>query len=110
VDAIRLVDLATHTSGLAWHLLDRRDAAPIWWHNGGTGGFRSFVGFDPAVGRGVAVLANDTRSVDRIGSVMLERLPAREVHDSRTPSTATQAQMTTTRPRWIDPERAVSRS
>ena len=57
--------------GLGWHLLDRRDGARWWWHNGGTGGFRSFVGFDPGSTRAVAVLANDTRSVDRIGQRLL---------------------------------------
>ncbi|MFP4149918.1 MAG: serine hydrolase domain-containing protein [Nitriliruptoraceae bacterium] len=63
--------------GLGWHLLHRRGGASWWWHNGGTGGFRSFVGFDPAAGRGVAVLANDTRSVDRIGQRLLAADPPR---------------------------------
>jgi serine-type D-Ala-D-Ala carboxypeptidase/endopeptidase len=58
--------------GLGWHILDRKGGARWWWHNGGTGGFRSFVGFDPAARRGVAVLANDPRSVDRIGQLLLE--------------------------------------
>lgn len=58
--------------GLGWHLVERRDGARWWWHNGGTGGFRSFVGFDPEAMRGVAVLANDARSVDRIGQLLLD--------------------------------------
>ena len=58
--------------GLGWHILDRRDGARWWWHNGGTGGFRSYVGFDPVARRAVAVLANDPRSVDRIGQLLLE--------------------------------------
>jgi serine-type D-Ala-D-Ala carboxypeptidase/endopeptidase len=58
--------------GLGWHILDRKGGARWWWHNGGTGGFCSFVGLDPAIGRAVAVLANDTRSVDRIGQLLLE--------------------------------------
>jgi len=58
--------------GLGWHILDRKGGVRWWWHNGGTGGFRSFVGFDPAARRAVAVLANDPRSVDRIGHVLLE--------------------------------------
>lgn len=57
--------------GLGWHLVERRDGARWWWHNGGTGGFRSYVAFDPSARRGVAVLANDTRSVDRIGQLLL---------------------------------------
>ncbi|MFP4311781.1 MAG: serine hydrolase domain-containing protein [Nitriliruptoraceae bacterium] len=63
--------------GLGWHLLHRRGGASWWWHNGGTGGFRSFVGFDPAAARGVVALANDTRSVDRIGHRLLAADTAR---------------------------------
>lgn len=40
---------------------------PIWWHNGGTGGFRSFAAFDPARQVAVVVLANAAVSVDDIG-------------------------------------------
>jgi len=61
--------------GLAWHILDRKGIGHWWWHNGGTGGFRSFVGFAPASRRAVAVLANDTRSVDRLGQILLETRP-----------------------------------
>jgi CubicO group peptidase (beta-lactamase class C family) len=31
---------------LGWHIFPR-DGADIIWHNGGTGGFRSFMGYDP---------------------------------------------------------------
>jgi serine-type D-Ala-D-Ala carboxypeptidase/endopeptidase len=58
--------------GLGWHLLERKNGVRWWWHNGGTGGFRSFIGFDPAARRAAAVLANDPRSVDRIGQRLLE--------------------------------------
>ncbi|MDB4905458.1 MAG: ampH [Gemmatimonadetes bacterium] len=40
---------------------------PIWWHNGGTGGFRSFVAFDPNRQVAVVVLANSALSPDDIG-------------------------------------------
>jgi CubicO group peptidase (beta-lactamase class C family) len=43
----------------------------LTWHNGGTGGFRSFVGFDPAAQRGVVVLGNTDRDVDPIGIRLL---------------------------------------
>ncbi|MDR7273374.1 serine hydrolase domain-containing protein [Catenuloplanes atrovinosus] len=46
---------------------DRR----IVWHNGGTGGFSAFVAFEPATGRGVAVLGDTARSVDPIGLRLL---------------------------------------
>ncbi len=60
--------------GLGWHILDRPSGSRWWWHNGGTGGFMSFVGIDPARGAGVVVLANSARSPDRIGHVLLDAL------------------------------------
>lgn len=55
--------------GLGWFL--RSDAArPLAWHNGGTGGYRSFVGFT-AGGAGVAVLTNHQVSVDEIALAVL---------------------------------------
>jgi D-alanyl-D-alanine-carboxypeptidase/D-alanyl-D-alanine-endopeptidase len=42
------------------------------WHNGGTGGFRSFLGFVKEIEAGVAVLSNCSRSVDAIGFRVLE--------------------------------------
>lgn len=59
---------------LGWHVLDRRQRAPVWWHNGGTGGFFSFVGFVPESQVAVAVLTNTARSVDRLGMQLLDDL------------------------------------
>ncbi len=39
--------------GLAWHILGESA-----WHGGGTGGFQSFVGYDPKARAGVVVLSN----------------------------------------------------
>ena len=58
--------------GLGWHVLDRKGGARWWWHNGGTGGFASFVGFDPGTASRVVVLGNSARPVDRLGQVLLE--------------------------------------
>lgn len=43
------------------------DGRKITWHNGGTGGFSSYVGFDPATGDAVVVLGNTDRGVEPIG-------------------------------------------
>jgi len=52
--------------GLAWHIF-KRYGTNIVWHNGGTGGFHSFVGLDLKRKKGVVVLANSSRSVDDLG-------------------------------------------
>jgi serine-type D-Ala-D-Ala carboxypeptidase/endopeptidase len=57
--------------GLGWHLLTI-GGTNIIWHNGGTGGYRSFIGFDKAKRRGVVILTNTANSVDDIGFHLLE--------------------------------------
>ena len=52
--------------GLGWHVLGR-DTATVYWHNGGTGGYHSFIGFDPRRRIGVLVLSNSAESIDDIG-------------------------------------------
>jgi serine-type D-Ala-D-Ala carboxypeptidase/endopeptidase len=57
---------------LGWHI-STRDGLEIIWHNGGTGGYRSFVGFEQKSGVGVVVLSNaeTTAGVDDIGQHLL---------------------------------------
>jgi len=42
---------------LAWHITSVHGKT-IVWHNGGTGGYRTFIGFDPVARTGVVVLSN----------------------------------------------------
>ena len=58
--------------GLNWHILTPF-GRPLVWHNGGTGGYRTFIGFDDANDRGVVVLSNQNVSVDDIGFHLLEQ-------------------------------------
>ena len=59
--------------GLAW-LIMRTGADTIVWHNGGTGGYRSFVGFVPSRRLGVVVLTNSGGAgADDIGMHVLNR-------------------------------------
>ena len=54
--------------GLGWHISGTPGGREAVWHNGGTGGFRTIVGFDRDAGRGVVVLANSSVEVtDDIG-------------------------------------------
>ena len=52
--------------GLNWHVRKVGDSK-IVWHNGGTGGFRTFAGFDPEKGVGAVVLTNSRHGADDIG-------------------------------------------
>ena len=58
---------------LAWHIMSR-NGREIVWHNGGTGGYRSFIGYDKAAGVGVVVLSNTSTAtgVDDIGVHLLD--------------------------------------
>jgi CubicO group peptidase (beta-lactamase class C family) len=57
--------------GLGWHLW-KKYGATVVWHNGGTGGYRSFAGFDPAKKTAVVVLCNTSFGVDDLGLHALE--------------------------------------
>jgi D-alanyl-D-alanine-carboxypeptidase/D-alanyl-D-alanine-endopeptidase len=57
--------------GLNWHILKKFDTVMVW-HNGGTGGYHSFIGFDQKQRKGVVVLSNSTNSIDDIGFHLLE--------------------------------------
>ena len=57
--------------GLAWHIRDV-GASHIVWHNGETGGYHSFVGFDAVRGIGVVILINSVTSIDDIGFHLLD--------------------------------------
>jgi serine-type D-Ala-D-Ala carboxypeptidase/endopeptidase len=58
---------------LGWHVYTT-GGKEIIWHNGGTGGYRSFMGFDPKSGVGVVLLSNTEtpEGVDDIGRHLLD--------------------------------------
>jgi|GEM_PF-2104769 len=39
----------------------------VFWHSGGTGGFRSFIGVQPATGRAIIVMGGRDRAVEALG-------------------------------------------
>ncbi len=61
--------------GLGWHIRGK-----IVWHNGGTGGFRSFAGFDPEKKMAVVILTNSTAGADDLGFHLLdETIPLKKI-------------------------------
>ncbi|HEX2834668.1 MAG TPA: serine hydrolase [Thermoanaerobaculia bacterium] len=62
------------TIALGWHIATSPNGGEIVWHNGGTGGYRSFFGFDPKTRSGVVVLSNTSTiaGVDDIGRHLLD--------------------------------------
>ncbi|MFJ9516935.1 serine hydrolase domain-containing protein [Kitasatospora sp. NPDC101801] len=63
-----------HLGWMGQRLHPRQGGHLQLWHNGATGGFASFVGFDPERGTGVAVLSSTQRSVDSAGGALLTEL------------------------------------
>ena len=57
--------------GLGWHVM-HRGTIDVVWHNGGTGGYHSWTGFDAKRRRGVVVLSNSSSSIDDIGLHLVE--------------------------------------
>lgn len=56
--------------GLGW-ITSEINGRTVTWHNGGTGGFRSFVGLDVEADRAVVLLANTSAPVDEAGFELL---------------------------------------
>src|SRR5205823_6066523 len=57
--------------GLNWHISNKHGAEMIW-HTGGTGGYRTFIGFVKAKRCGVVVLSNSENAPDDIGMHLLD--------------------------------------
>lgn len=62
--------------GAGWIVTDRRARGVLTWHNGGTGGFRSWLGLRRDAGVAVVVLGASTRSVDSLGLALLDEAAA----------------------------------
>ena len=69
----RPTDMPGISVALGWHIFTT-GGKEIIWHNGGTGGYRSFVGFDPKTRVGIVVLSNSEtpEGVDDIGHHLLD--------------------------------------
>lgn len=68
--------------GLGWHTMST-DKGDLVSHNGGTGGYSSFIGFLKESKKGVVVLSNSNASVDDIGLHLLNpKVPLKTVKPS----------------------------
>lgn len=64
--------------GLAWITSSSPNGITFTWHNGGTGGYRSFIGFTHDGKHGIVVLTNGSdQSPDGLGVGTLQKLAAR---------------------------------
>ena len=74
---------ATLSIGLAWHIWTLRNGQVVHWHNGGTGGYISFICFDQAKQTGIVILSNygdalvNDNSVDEMAIRLLLELSSR---------------------------------
>jgi serine-type D-Ala-D-Ala carboxypeptidase/endopeptidase len=75
----RRADLDAIGVGLGWLILppgtdsrSRRLSSEALMHEGGTGGVRSFAAVVPETGTAIVVLANQARSVGRLGMQLLQ--------------------------------------
>jgi CubicO group peptidase (beta-lactamase class C family) len=61
---------------LGWHITTTPNAEVVW-HNGGTGGYRTWMGFDRKSGVGVCVMTNASTGAggDDIGQHVLAGTP-----------------------------------
>ena len=64
--------------GFGWLTSTQPSGFTFIWHNGGTGGYRSFIGFTPDAKAGIVVLTNGAdQSPDPLAAQALQRLAAR---------------------------------
>jgi hypothetical protein len=56
------------------HLQSLKLQQPLIWHNGGTGGFRSFLGFTEEGQFGALILSNTSDDVDQLAIALLSDL------------------------------------
>lgn len=71
--------------GLGWHIVKVADGQ-LFMHDGGTGGYRAFVGFRTNTQVGITLLANSDVDVAGIGMYLLEPSLPLTVADRLLPS------------------------
>lgn len=81
--AIRLAleprgELGASKIGFGWLTSTQPSGFTMTWHNGGTGGYRTFLGFTPDAKAGIVVLTNTgDQAADPLAATALQRLAGR---------------------------------
>lgn len=69
--------------GYGWHQMPIQNKT-LYFHNGQTGGFNSFIGFDAQRERGAVILSNSPKSVEHLGMALVQpEIPAPALTDLR---------------------------
>ena len=70
------MESAGRSIGLGWIVTQKKPGLTYHWHNGGTGGYGSFMGVEVEQGAGVVLLANSQHSdeLDAAGVKLLDQL------------------------------------
>jgi D-alanyl-D-alanine-carboxypeptidase/D-alanyl-D-alanine-endopeptidase len=79
-------------SALGW-AIDTRGGGEIIWKNGGTGGYRTFIGYAPRTGVGIVALSNASTGADDIGLHLLDARFPLEVPEGSTRETTLSAKL-----------------
>ncbi len=66
--------LGIDTMTLGWHVDGMLCDKPVLWHNGGTGGYASYMAFIRETKQGVILLSNSDKEPDSIGRKLLREL------------------------------------
>jgi CubicO group peptidase (beta-lactamase class C family) len=73
---------------IGWAWFTTKDRSPnLTWHNGGTGGYRSFLGFSAETGHGVIVLSDSANDVDAAASLISDPAEAESAEAGSAEST-----------------------
>jgi CubicO group peptidase (beta-lactamase class C family) len=68
---MRILPGPTGFIGMNW-IIRRSNGQEVVWHNGGTGGYRTWLGFDAKKGLAAVVLTNSTHGADDLGFDLLK--------------------------------------
>lgn len=68
-----VADVDGHRIGAGW-ITSEQEGLTYTWHNGGTGGFRTWLGMDRTSGTAVVVLAATSESMDEVGLELLREV------------------------------------